>query len=53
MMLLSITVQIFDDDKGSVNGVLRKRLTGDDPVLTREDRLKIRKSLETLPGDEE
>ncbi|KAF9674943.1 hypothetical protein SADUNF_Sadunf10G0180200 [Salix dunnii] len=46
-------VEVFDDDKGSVNGVLRKRLTGDDAVLTREDRLKIRKSLETLPGDEE
>ncbi|KAB5539018.1 hypothetical protein DKX38_016551 [Salix brachista] len=46
-------VEVFDDDKGSGNAVLRKRLTGDDPALTREDRLKIRKSLETLPGDEE
>lgn len=47
-------VQVLDDDADSANAVLRKRLTcEDDPVLTREERLKIRMCLETLPGDEE
>jgi hypothetical protein len=54
MVLLSITVQVLDDDADSANAVLRKRLTcEDDPVLTREERLKIRMCLETLPGDDE
>ncbi|KAG6758562.1 hypothetical protein POTOM_038921 [Populus tomentosa] len=47
-------VQVLDDDGDSANAVLRKRLTSeDDQVLTREERLKIRMCLETLPGDEE
>jgi len=46
--------QVLDDDADSANAVLRKRLTcEDDPVLTREERLKIRTCLETLPGDDE
>ncbi|KAJ6349945.1 hypothetical protein OIU78_006189 [Salix suchowensis] len=46
-------VQVLDDDTDSANAALRKSFTGDDPDLTREERLKIRRILEALPEDEE
>ena len=41
------------EDPGSVRGSIRKRLTGDDPDLTRDERLAIRQFLEACPEDED
>ncbi|XP_050386619.1 phosphoglucan phosphatase DSP4, amyloplastic [Argentina anserina] len=41
-----------EDDPNSANAIIRKRLTGDDPDLTTEERLKIRQFLEACPSDE-
>lgn len=46
-------VQVINRDPNSENAELRKRLTGDDPYLTKEDRAKIRVFLEACPEDEE
>uniref|UniRef100_A0A5B7CFY1 Dual specificity protein phosphatase 4 n=1 Tax=Davidia involucrata TaxID=16924 RepID=A0A5B7CFY1_DAVIN len=45
-------IQVLDNDPDSFNATLRKRLTGDDPLLMNNDRLKIREFLEACPGDE-
>ncbi|KAJ6690547.1 hypothetical protein OIU85_006771 [Salix viminalis] len=42
-------VQVLNGDTDSANAALRKSLTGDDPDLTREERLKISRFLEALP----
>jgi hypothetical protein len=48
----SIIVQVLDDDTDSANAALQKSLTGDDPNLTGDERLRIRRFLEALPEDE-
>ncbi|KAI5344373.1 PREDICTED: phosphoglucan phosphatase [Prunus dulcis] len=45
-------VQVIEDDPNSTSAAIRKRLTGEDPRLTTEERRKIRQFLETCPGDE-
>ncbi|KAG6765151.1 hypothetical protein POTOM_029169 [Populus tomentosa] len=45
-------VQVLDDDTDSANAALQKSLTGDDPNLTGDERLRIRRFLEALPEDE-
>ncbi|KAL6130336.1 hypothetical protein ACLB2K_068716 [Fragaria x ananassa] len=45
-------VEIVEDDANSPNAIIRKRLTGDDPDLTTDERLKIRQFLEACPTDE-
>ncbi|XP_008232065.1 PREDICTED: phosphoglucan phosphatase DSP4, amyloplastic [Prunus mume] len=45
-------VQVVEDDPNSTSAAIRKRLTGDDPSLTTEERREIRQFLETCPGDE-
>ncbi|CAL9005930.1 unnamed protein product [Prunus brigantina] len=45
-------VQVVEDDPNSTSAAIRKRLTGEDPSLTTEERRKIRQFLETCPGDE-
>ncbi|KAG6665560.1 hypothetical protein I3843_02G146900 [Carya illinoinensis] len=44
-------VEVVDDNPESVRGELRKRLTGDDPDLTKDERLKIRQFLEAFSDD--
>ncbi|KAL4621613.1 hypothetical protein ACB092_06G241600 [Castanea dentata] len=46
-------VQVFDDNPDSFNANLRKRLTGDDPDLSMDERLKIRQFLESIPDEEQ
>ncbi|KAI4346446.1 hypothetical protein L6164_007341 [Bauhinia variegata] len=41
------------EDPGSDRASLRKRLTGDDPDLTKDERLRIREFLEDCPDDEQ
>ena len=41
------------DDPSSVRVSLRERLTGDDPDLTKDERLRIRVFLEAYPDDEQ
>ncbi|KAJ8759126.1 hypothetical protein K2173_004133 [Erythroxylum novogranatense] len=45
-------VQVHEKDEDFITASTRKRLTGDDPYLTRDERLKIRQFLETHPDDE-
>ncbi|XP_059628392.1 phosphoglucan phosphatase DSP4, amyloplastic isoform X1 [Cornus florida] len=45
-------VAVLEDDPNSINAVLRERLTGDDPALTKDERLKIRQFLEGCSDDE-
>ncbi|CAB4269127.1 unnamed protein product [Prunus armeniaca] len=45
-------VQVVEDDPNGISAAIRKRLTGEDPSLTTEERRKIRQFLETCPGDE-
>ncbi|KAI4352647.1 hypothetical protein L6164_006878 [Bauhinia variegata] len=45
-------IQVLEDPS-SVRASLRKRLTGDDPDLPKEERLIIRRFLEDCPDDEE
>ncbi|GMH10223.1 hypothetical protein Nepgr_012064 [Nepenthes gracilis] len=42
-------VQVFAEDPSSESAQLRKRLMGDDPDLTMNERLRIRQFLEQLP----
>ncbi|XP_041001309.1 phosphoglucan phosphatase DSP4, amyloplastic-like [Juglans microcarpa x Juglans regia] len=44
-------MEVFDDNPESLSGELRKRLTGDDPDLTKYERLKIRQLLEAFSDD--
>lgn len=46
-------LQVLDDNTDSVSAVVRKRLTSDDPDLTKEERLKIRQFLEAFPDGEQ
>ncbi|EEF29461.1 phosphoprotein phosphatase, putative [Ricinus communis] len=46
-------VQVLNDDTNSISAAIRKRLTGHDPDLMRDERLKIRQFLENCPKDEE
>ncbi|KAF5466999.1 hypothetical protein F2P56_016875 [Juglans regia] len=46
-------VEVLDDNPDSLSAVLRKRLTGDDPGLTKDERLKVRQFLEAFPDDEQ
>ncbi|KAF5453386.1 hypothetical protein F2P56_028291 [Juglans regia] len=43
-------MEVFDDNP-EISGELRKRLTGDDPDLTKHERLKIRQFLEAFSDD--
>lgn len=45
-------VQISDDNPDGFNAALRKRLTANDPDLTKNERLIIRQFLEACPDDE-
>ncbi|XVE68734.1 hypothetical protein DITRI_Ditri09bG0093100 [Diplodiscus trichospermus] len=45
-------VQVVDNDPSSVNAATRKRLTSEDPDLTKEERMKIRQFLEAYPDEE-
>lgn len=40
-------VQVVNSDPNSGNGEVRKRLTSDDPDLTKEERIQIRRFLES------
>ncbi|KAJ7974971.1 Phosphoglucan phosphatase [Quillaja saponaria] len=44
-------VQVLDDDRNSADATLWNRLTGDDPDLTKDERLRIREFLETYPDE--
>ncbi|XP_039012046.1 phosphoglucan phosphatase DSP4, amyloplastic-like isoform X1 [Hibiscus syriacus] len=44
---------VVDSDPNSGYGAVRKRLTGDDPYLTKEERMKIMQFLESYPDEEE
>ncbi|XP_050210145.1 phosphoglucan phosphatase DSP4, amyloplastic [Mercurialis annua] len=44
-------VQVLSDDTDSISTAIRTRLTGEDPNLTSDERLKIREFLETSPED--
>jgi hypothetical protein len=46
-------VQVLDDDPDSLRAILWKRLTSDEPHLTKDERLKIRQFLEAFPDDEQ
>ncbi|KAG2729696.1 hypothetical protein I3760_01G261800 [Carya illinoinensis] len=46
-------VEVLDDNPDGLSAVLRKRLTGDDPDLTKDERLKVRQFLEAFPDDEQ
>ncbi|KAK4578615.1 hypothetical protein RGQ29_028634 [Quercus rubra] len=46
-------VQVSDDNPDSFNANLRKRFTGDDPNLSKDERLKIRQFLESIPDEEQ
>lgn len=45
-------VQVVNDDASGTRAALRKRLTSDDPSLTKNERLKIRQFLEACPDEE-
>ncbi|KAK7391493.1 hypothetical protein VNO78_19909 [Psophocarpus tetragonolobus] len=45
-------VQVLDNTN-SVRASLRERLTGDDPDLTKEERLRIKEFLETFPNEDQ
>ncbi|KAK9283915.1 hypothetical protein L1049_012170 [Liquidambar formosana] len=45
-------VEVFNDDPNSTDAAVQKRLTSDDPYLTKDERLKIRQFLEACPDDE-
>ncbi|MFQ6647434.1 hypothetical protein Gotur_021619 [Gossypium turneri] len=40
-------LHVVNSDPNSANGAVRKRLTSDDPDLTKEERIKIRRFLES------
>ncbi|XVF82977.1 hypothetical protein PTKIN_Ptkin16aG0095700 [Pterospermum kingtungense] len=45
-------VHVVDNDPSSVNAAIRRRLTSEDPDLTKEERMKIRQFLEAYPDGE-
>ncbi|CAK9161149.1 unnamed protein product [Ilex paraguariensis] len=45
-------VQIISDSPNTIEAGVRRRLTGDDPDLTKNDRLVIRQFLEAFPDEE-
>ncbi|MBA0571655.1 hypothetical protein Golob_002035 [Gossypium lobatum] len=45
--LCKIVPEVVNSDPNSANGEVRKRLTSDDPDLTKEERIKIRRFLES------
>lgn len=45
-------INVLDSSPNSINAAVRRRLTGDDPHLTRNERLIIRQYLEACPDDE-
>ncbi|KAA8534487.1 hypothetical protein F0562_032004 [Nyssa sinensis] len=45
-------IQVLDNDPDSFNATLRKRLTGDEPILTKNERLKIRETLGAHSDDD-
>ncbi|KAJ7970522.1 Phosphoglucan phosphatase [Quillaja saponaria] len=44
-------VQVLDDDTNIADASIRERLTGDDPDLTKDERMRIRQFLETYPDE--
>ncbi|XP_057979648.1 phosphoglucan phosphatase DSP4, amyloplastic [Malania oleifera] len=46
-------VQVFDNDPNGFVATMRRRLTGKDPELTQDERLRIRRCLEACPDEEE
>ncbi|KDP45059.1 hypothetical protein JCGZ_01559 [Jatropha curcas] len=42
-------VQAVSEDVDIINSAVRSRLTGDNPVITKDEQLKIRRFLETYP----
>ncbi|KAF5467000.1 hypothetical protein F2P56_016876 [Juglans regia] len=53
LWILRRELPVLDDNPDSLSAVLRKRLTGDDPGLTKDERLKVRQFLEAFPDDEQ
>ncbi|PSR98055.1 Phosphoglucan phosphatase DSP4 [Actinidia chinensis var. chinensis] len=45
-------VQVSNDDPSTVTAPIRKRLTGNDPDLTKDERLTIRQFLEAYPQED-
>ncbi|XP_022743725.1 phosphoglucan phosphatase DSP4, amyloplastic isoform X2 [Durio zibethinus] len=45
-------LDVVDNDPSSINAAVRKRLTSEDPDLTKEEREKIRQLLESYPDEE-
>lgn len=45
-------MQVLGDDHGSDSAALRNRLSADDPDLTKDERLQIRRFLEAYPDEE-
>ncbi|KAG8380584.1 hypothetical protein BUALT_Bualt06G0030700 [Buddleja alternifolia] len=45
-------VQVFDDNPSSISAAIRKRLTGDDPNLSTNERIIIRQFLEACPDED-
>ncbi|CAN6567910.1 unnamed protein product [Malus baccata var. baccata] len=45
-------VHVVEEDPNTASAAIQKRMTGDDPQLTTEERLKIRQFLESCPSDE-
>jgi len=46
-------LQVSDDNPDGFNANLRRRLTGDNPDLSKDERLKIRQFLESVPDEEQ
>ena len=42
----------MNNDPNNVNATVRRRLTSEDPELTKEERVKIRQLLESYPDEE-
>ncbi|XP_041022046.1 phosphoglucan phosphatase DSP4, amyloplastic-like isoform X2 [Juglans microcarpa x Juglans regia] len=53
LWILRRELPVLDDNPDSLSAVLRKRLTGDDPDLTKDERLKVGQFLEAFPDDEQ
>lgn len=52
LLFLSVDVQVFDENPSSTNAAIRKRLTGEDPDLTDNERSIIRQFLETCEDED-
>ena len=42
----------MNNDPNSVNAIVQRRLTSEDPDLTKEEQVKIRQLLESYPDEE-